>query len=123
MCFLISINKAPARSSCHRRHTMISIMIYISDVRHRGFLPYGLCVNNKRCKYGWICLCCLTNLECYPSMDACKIDCQKPFAANMVSMAMTLLLYLPLSCLFIRFNLNYIFIYFCQGLNGYCVKK
>ncbi|KAI4964680.1 hypothetical protein ZWY2020_059990 [Hordeum vulgare] len=52
-------------------------------------LPYGLCVNNKRCKYGWICLCCLTNLECYPSMDACKIDCQKPFAANMVSMAMT----------------------------------
>ena len=26
-CFLISITKAPARSSCHRRHTMISIIV------------------------------------------------------------------------------------------------
>uniref|UniRef100_A0A453A695 Embryo surrounding factor 1 brassicaceae domain-containing protein n=1 Tax=Aegilops tauschii subsp. strangulata TaxID=200361 RepID=A0A453A695_AEGTS len=52
-------------------------------------LPYGLCVNNRPCKAGWVCLCCLLNQECYPSMDACKKDCLKPFAADMVSMTMT----------------------------------
>ncbi|XBI97335.1 hypothetical protein VPH35_017718 [Triticum aestivum] len=51
--------------------------------------PYGLCVNGKPCKDGWLCLCCLANLECYSSMDACKKDCLKPSVAGIMSMTMT----------------------------------
>ncbi|XBJ06388.1 hypothetical protein VPH35_025019 [Triticum aestivum] len=51
--------------------------------------PHGLCVNGKPCKDGWLCLCCLANLECYPSMYACKKDCLKPSPAEMLSMTMT----------------------------------
>ncbi|XBI60670.1 hypothetical protein VPH35_041572 [Triticum aestivum] len=69
-------------------HTYCTICIKDVDDEKIN-LPYGLCVNNRPCKDGWVYLCCLLNQEYYPSMDACKKDCLKPSAADMVSMTMT----------------------------------
>ncbi|XBJ06387.1 hypothetical protein VPH35_025018 [Triticum aestivum] len=72
-------------------HTYCTIRIIgEEDVDEENInLPCGLCVNNRPCKDGWVCLCCLLNRECYPSMIAYKKDYLKPSPTDMVPMTMT----------------------------------